>query len=211
MHKYMTIAAVTNMGGLRMLIEGARSNRLSSLGCVLSVSRLLSSSSDARAGAVTRFTVVDSSPTSWVARGYSDYTVTPDIGWTFTAGRNFDNGVSIDLSGPALPGTTVTDWGLDFAAPFWGRKSASIGRKPVFIIGLFTMAFAPSLPFLAAGYLSAANTSGAILGPVIGTGLYNLQPNAPMLVGGTLMAMISVYAFTIPTPQPRAKGEQTRS
>jgi len=105
---------------------------------------------------------------------------------------------------------------------------------PSFAIGLFLMAFAPSLPFLAAGfamlgiafacatpgingsasltvepheqgaaagYLSAANTSGAILGPVIGTSLYKLQPNAPMLIGGVLMVIVSVYAFTIPAPQ----------
>jgi MFS family permease len=52
----------------------------------------------------------------------------------------------------------------------------------------------------AAGYLAAANTSGAILGPVVGTSLYRLQPNAPMLVGGVLMVIISIYAFTIPPP-----------
>jgi MFS family permease len=52
----------------------------------------------------------------------------------------------------------------------------------------------------AAGFLSAANTSGAILGPIVGTSLYRLQPNAPMLVGGVLMVIISIYAFTIPAP-----------
>jgi len=55
----------------------------------------------------------------------------------------------------------------------------------------------------AAGYLVAANTSGAILGPVVGTSLYKLQPNAPMLVGGILMIIISFYAFTIPAPEQR--------
>jgi len=55
----------------------------------------------------------------------------------------------------------------------------------------------------AAGYLAAANTSGAILGPVVGTSLYKLQPNAPMLVGGILMIIISFYAFTIPAPEQR--------
>ena len=52
----------------------------------------------------------------------------------------------------------------------------------------------------AAGYLSAANTTGAILGPIFGTGLYRLQPNAPMLVGGVLMLVIGIYALTIPAP-----------
>jgi MFS family permease len=55
----------------------------------------------------------------------------------------------------------------------------------------------------AAGYLAAANTSGAILGPVVGTSLYKLQPNAPMLIGGILMVIISFYAFTIPAPVQR--------
>jgi MFS family permease len=110
---------------------------------------------------------------------------------------------------------------------------------PAFAVGLFIMAFAPSLPFLAlgfgilggafacatpgingsaslvvepheqgaaAGYLSAANTSGAILGPVVGTSLYQLQPNAPMLAGGVLMIIIGIYSFTIPAPVQRAKA-----
>ena len=64
-----------------------------------------------------RFTIIDSSPTSWVARGYTDYTVTPADGWTFTSSRNFDNGVQIYLQGPPLPGTSVDYWRLNFAAP----------------------------------------------------------------------------------------------
>ncbi len=112
---------------------------------------------------------------------------------------------------------------------------------PAFGAGLFTMAFAPSVPFMAAGfailgiafacatpgingsaslsvepheqgaaagYLSAANTSGAILGPVLGTSLYRLQPNAPMLIGGVLMVIISLYALTIPAPQLREKKDE---
>jgi len=55
----------------------------------------------------------------------------------------------------------------------------------------------------AAGYLAAANTSGAILGPIVGTSLYKLQPNAPMLIGGVLMIIISVYAFTIAAPEQK--------
>lgn len=109
---------------------------------------------------------------------------------------------------------------------------------PTFAIGLFMMAFAPSLYFLAggfamlglsfscatpgingsasltvepheqgaaAGYLSAANTSGAILGPVVGTTLYKIQPNAPMLCGAVLMTILAVYALTIPAPKPHTK------
>jgi hypothetical protein len=46
--------------------------------------------------------------------------------------------------------------------------------------------------------LSAANTTGAILGPVFGTSLYKITPQTPLLVGGTLMLIISVFALTIP-------------
>jgi MFS family permease len=53
----------------------------------------------------------------------------------------------------------------------------------------------------AAGYLAAANTSGAILGPIVGTTLYKLQPNAPMIAGGIVMIALSIYAFTIPAPE----------
>jgi len=56
----------------------------------------------------------------------------------------------------------------------------------------------------AAGYLAAANTSGAILGPIVGTSLYKLQPNAPMLFGGVLTVLLSFYALTIPAPERKS-------
>ena len=70
------------------------------------------------AHAVTSFSVVDSSNTSWVAQGLQNYTVTPELGWTFDVSRNFANGVSFFISGPATPGTFIDLWFLDFAAPF---------------------------------------------------------------------------------------------
>jgi len=109
---------------------------------------------------------------------------------------------------------------------------------PAFSVGMFTIAFAPSIPILAvgfaclgvalacatpgingstslsvepyeqgaaAGYLAAATVSGAILGPIVGTSLYKLQPNAPMLFGGVLMLIMSFYALTIPRPQSLSK------
>jgi len=74
------------------------------------------------------------------------------------------------------------------------------------INGSASQKMAPHEQGAAAGYLSAANTTGAIMGPVFGTGLYKLAPNAPMLVGATLMIIISVYAFTIPAPEERAEA-----
>jgi len=57
----------------------------------------------------------------------------------------------------------------------------------------------------AAGYLAAANTSGAILGPIVGASLYDyVGPQAPMISGGMLMIVVSIYAFTIPKPEQAA-------
>ena len=68
------------------------------------------------------------------------------------------------------------------------------------INGSASQAVEPHEQGTAAGYLSAANTSGAILGPLAGTTLYKIAPFAPMLIGGMLMVVISVYALTIPAP-----------
>lgn len=76
------------------------------------------STSSAYSATMTEFNIVDSSPTSWVARGFQDYTVSPELGWTFTPSRNYDNGVSFNITGPELPDTNVDRWRLDFAAPF---------------------------------------------------------------------------------------------
>ncbi|TWT29250.1 PEP-CTERM motif protein [Thalassoglobus neptunius] len=70
------------------------------------------------AGIETRLTVVDSSPTSWVARGLQNYTVSPADGWTFTPSRNFDNGIGFVITGPPVAGTTIDRWFLNFSAPF---------------------------------------------------------------------------------------------
>ena len=52
------------------------------------------------------------------------------------------------------------------------------------INGSASLAVEPHEQGTAAGYLSAANTSGAILGPLAGTALFKIAPNAPMLIGG---------------------------
>jgi MFS family permease len=72
------------------------------------------------------------------------------------------------------------------------------------INGSASLAVEPHEQGTAAGYLSAANTSGAILGPLAGTALFKIAPNAPMLIGASLMVVMSIFAFTIPAPQPSA-------
>jgi MFS family permease len=73
------------------------------------------------------------------------------------------------------------------------------------INGSASLTVEPHEQGVAAGYLSAANTVGAILGPILGTSIYKLQPNAPMLAGGALFVIISVYALFIPDPKRPSK------
>jgi hypothetical protein len=107
--------------------------------------------SSANGESVTRFTVVDSSPTSWVARGYRDYTVSPELGWTFVPSRNFDNGIGFNISGTPLPGTTVDNWFLNFAAPH--RMELAPGHYSDFQRWPFQDADRPGLEFGSTGRL----------------------------------------------------------
>jgi MFS family permease len=74
------------------------------------------------------------------------------------------------------------------------------------INGSASLKMRPHEQGVAAGYLAAANTVGAILGPVAGTSVYKIAPNAPMLIGATLFIFISIYAFFIPPPNPEGPG-----
>ena len=75
------------------------------------------------------------------------------------------------------------------------------------ISGSASLTMSPREQGAAAGYLAAANTAGAILGPVLGTSIYKIQPNAPMLFGAILFIGISIYAFFIPPPKVVSQDE----
>lgn len=53
----------------------------------------------------------------------------------------------------------------------------------------------------AAGILAASNTVGPILGPAFGPMLYEIAPNAPMLVGAAIFLVLSFYVMTIKIPE----------
>jgi MFS family permease len=69
------------------------------------------------------------------------------------------------------------------------------------ISGGASLSMAPHQQGAAAGYLAAANTVGAILGPLTGTSLYRLAPTAVMYAGAALFVAASIYALTIRIPQ----------
>jgi MFS family permease len=72
------------------------------------------------------------------------------------------------------------------------------------INGGASMAVEPGQQGAAAGYLAAANTVGAILGPLTGTTIYRIAPTAVMVSGIGLFALMSLYALTIRIPARRS-------
>lgn len=65
------------------------------------------------------------------------------------------------------------------------------------INGSASLAVGPQQQGAASGYLAAANTVGAILGPLAGTSAYRIAPPAVLYAGMILFAIVSLYAFTI--------------
>ena len=78
---------------------------------------------------------------------------------------------------------TLSNIGLVFAAPFWGRKSDSVGRKPIFIVGLLGTA---------AGMLA--------LGLAIQVGLWHILPLWGLFL--LLLAARFVYSLTATAVYP---------
>lgn len=71
------------------------------------------------------------------------------------------------------------------------------------INGGASMAVEPHQQGAASGYLAAANTVGAIFGPLVGTAIYRLATPAVLYSGAVLFAIVSIYAFTIEIPVAR--------
>ena len=73
------------------------------------------------------------------------------------------------------------------------------------INGSASLSVAPHEQGTMAGYISAAGTGGALFAPVFGTAIYQLSPNAPMLLGLVLFSILSIYALTIDSPEPTVR------
>jgi MFS family permease len=90
---------------------------------------------------------------------------------------------------------------LIFAAPFWGRKSDTVGRKPVFIIGLFgsavgTLFMAVTLQI---GLTGAASTAVLIAMIMFSRMVYGLTASA-------IYPSAAAYIADVTDWQNRAKG-----
>ena len=68
------------------------------------------------------------------------------------------------------------------------------------ISGGASLAVEPHQQGAASGYLAAANTVGAILGPLAGTSVYRIAPPAVMYAGAALFIVVSIYALAIELP-----------
>jgi len=56
----------------------------------------------------------------------------------------------------------------------------------------------------ASGLLSAATTSGVILGPLLGTSLYKISHTLPMFIGAALALAMATFTFFVRVPDPGA-------
>ncbi len=74
------------------------------------------------------------------------------------------------------------------------------------INGSASLSVAPHEQGTMAGYTSAAGTFGALFAPVFGTSIYQLAPNAPMVLGMVVFILLSFYALTIKGPDTPAWG-----
>jgi MFS family permease len=83
----------------------------------------------------------------------------------------------------------------------YGMIGASFAFASPGISGSASLSVAPHEQGTMAGYTAAAGTGGALFAPVFGTTIYQIAPNAPMLMGMGVFTVLSIYALTIKVPE----------
>ena len=71
------------------------------------------------------------------------------------------------------------------------------------INGSASLSVNPEEQGVASGLIAASTTAGVVLGPILGTTLYEIQLNLPMIIGSIVAAITAIYAFTIKVPDPK--------
>ena len=67
-----------------------------------------------------------------------------------------------------------------------------------------SLAVGPQEQGAVAGLLAAAPAFGMIFGPALGGILYNVTESLPMMLGGSLVAVLGVYFWFVAIPEPTA-------
>ena len=96
---------------------------------------------------------------------------------------------------------TVASLPLIFSAPFWGRKSDQVGRKPIFILGLLGSGFGTAILALTleAGRAGLLSITWLLICLTVSRTLYGLTSSAIYPAAGAYMADVTDF-------RNRAKG-----
>lgn len=116
------------------------------------------------------------------------------------------SGILLRCCGPAFVAALLT-MSLAYSVPVLVAGFALLGLAFACatpgINGSASLAVEPHQQGAASGYLAAANTVGAIFGPLVGTSVYRIGTPAVLYAGIALFFLVSIYAFTIEMPAAR--------
>jgi len=116
-----------------------------------------------------------------------------------------------------LPMFAISLLVIGFAQSFWmlllgyGILGLGFSFANPGINGSASLSVKPEEQGVASGLIAASTTAGVVLGPILGTTLYEIQLNLPMIAGSIVAAITAIYAFTIKVPDPQPYVPSTPS